>query len=896
VLRLVERGRGLLQDGWQAHDLVKLSEACTEAERAVNLARSTEAGQAVRDQAALFQADALVRLERARKNLALREAVLDLSVPQETRHYDGDGSGPMRMLAQKSIDEQYANAFRRWGTDVDGTAEAELVKQFREQPEVVVEDLVAALDSWMLERRRQNRPEAKWRRLVRLAEQLDHDEQRRQLRALLLGDAPPRVQSVAGLVGPGFPWVAVWELARGNRWLPLREVQNEVRPQTPVLTVALLAHACEAVGDWAGAEDLLRQALATRPDEVVLLDALGRLLKQQGPARLGAAIECFRAVRAARPRLGVALGMALCEAGQAREGAAVLRDLVRNQPNNPELLVHLGCAVDQQKKPDEAETVFRKASALQPDSPLHYYNLGIVLNRQKKLDEAAAAFRQAVALQPAYADAYCVLGAILARQQKLGKAEDAFRQALRFRPEDAVAHYSFGVLLAGQKRLREAEAAYRIALRIQPDFPMAVYNLGMLLEVENRPDEAAAAYREAVRLQPAYAEAHNNLGVLLFKQDRPSQAEEAFRAALHHNPDLVVAHINLGNALSRQQKPAEAEEAYRKALRLHPDEVHAFLGLGGVLEDQQKPDEALVAYQEAIRRQRDFAEGHFHLGNLLYRVGKLGEAEGAYRQAIQCDPTDARFRYNLGNLLRDRQKIDEAMMAYRLAIRLQPDYAEAHCNLGWLLRDLGQLTEALDAFQRGHEEGSRKPGWSYPSAQWVRQAERLVELDSKFARFLEGRDKLASAPEQVEFAQMCRLKKHFATAARFCREAFASEPRFAESVPAGFRYQAACCAAQAAGGQGPEAARLEERERGLWRQQALDWLRADLTWWGKRLAETNAQGRATIAQHMQRWLAEDNLAGVRDRAGLATLPEGERKQWQHFWAEVVALRERAAGR
>ena len=75
----------------------------------------------------------------------------------------------------------------------------------------------------------------------------------------------------------------------------------------PVLTVVLLAKASRGVGDTAGAEQVLRQALATRPEQVVLLQELGELLEQQGRSRLEDAIGCNRAIRARRPRLGIQL-------------------------------------------------------------------------------------------------------------------------------------------------------------------------------------------------------------------------------------------------------------------------------------------------------------------------------------------------------------------------------------------------------------------------------------------------------------------------------------------------------------------------------------------------------------------------------------------------------------
>src|SRR5262249_60844215 len=96
------------------------------------------------------------------------------------------------------------------------------------------------------------------------------------------GDSPPRTERVAGLLGVGSPWPALWELARGNDWRHLLEVRKDIDPrEEPVLTVVLLARACADVGDTAGAEEVLRQASTARPDQVVLLIALGKLLERQ---------------------------------------------------------------------------------------------------------------------------------------------------------------------------------------------------------------------------------------------------------------------------------------------------------------------------------------------------------------------------------------------------------------------------------------------------------------------------------------------------------------------------------------------------------------------------------------------------------------------------------------
>src|SRR5262249_2166939 len=137
------------------------------------------------------------------KDRTLTEEILDVSCPQEMPASRRDDAGLLILVGQPGLDEQYASAFRHWGLDVDKTAEDEVVARLDAEPGVVVQQLIAALDNWMLERRRWNRPEAEWRRLFRVANRLDNNERHRQLRALLVGGYLPREESVAGLAGAG---------------------------------------------------------------------------------------------------------------------------------------------------------------------------------------------------------------------------------------------------------------------------------------------------------------------------------------------------------------------------------------------------------------------------------------------------------------------------------------------------------------------------------------------------------------------------------------------------------------------------------------------------------------------------------------------------------------------
>jgi serine/threonine-protein kinase len=135
----------------------------------------------------------------------------------------------------------------------------------------------------------------------------------------------------------------------------------------------------------------------------------------------------------------------------------------------------------------------------------------------------------------------------------------------------------------------------------------------------------------------------------------------------------------------------------------------------------------------------------------------------------------------------------------------------------------------------------------------------------------------------------------YGTSARFCAEAFAARPELAADLRANRRYNAACMAARAGCGQGADAARFDDRQRARWRQQALDWLRAELALLDRELGRNPSQARMIVQVALPHWQHDADLGCVRDGAALARLPEAESGPWQKLWADVAALLDRARG-
>jgi hypothetical protein len=274
---------------------------------------------------------------------------------------------------------------------------------------------------------------------------------------------------------------------------------------------------------------------------------------------------------------------------------------------------------------------------------------------------------------------------------------------------------------------------------------------------------------------------------------------------------------------------------------------------------------------------------------LALQAGNLVLAEETIRKAVALNPTDPVFYFRHGTSLLNAGLLDTALVALRKAVALKPEYPEAQCNLGHCLVRLGRFVEGRVSLQRGHELGSKRPDWNYPSRTWVRNADKLIQLDERLAAILAGKAEAADNRERLALALLCQQFKRFNTAAaRFFAEAFHDDPKLAEDLKALHRYNAACAAALAARGKGADAGKLDDKERARWRKQALDWLAADLALWSKQAEKATPAARAAIQKQLRHWQTDDDLAGVRDETALARLPAEEQPGWRKLWASVTA--------
>jgi Flp pilus assembly protein TadD/serine/threonine protein kinase len=697
-------------------------EALGAARKAEDLALASDASGELRKQAADLAALVQGEAQAADLDRRLLVRLLDVRQPREAPRYHVGSSGQIVELAEPTADEQFAAAFRDWGLDVDGTSVAEATARLKARPAAVQTEVAAALDEWASERRRQVKPQAAWQRLADLAAALDGrpDSRRRELRAILTRGKLPLERALGELSQAVLPMAALTGVVPGPDRNRLRRLAEETdAANEPVLGLLTLARALQVAGDSALAERLLGQAVLARPAEVVLHNALGKLLGEQRPPAWGRAVECYKAARALRPELGVALAEALAGSGRAYESLALLARLVTEQPGNPWLHFERGWALADQGRHKEAEAAARKAIHLKPPFAEAHNLLGIALDSQGKYAEGETACREAIRLKPDLAQAYCNLGYALSAQGRDQEAEAAVGEAIRLNRDDAVAHSNLGNYLNAQGRYKEGEAACREAIRLKPDYVEAHNNLGYALIHQRRYKEAETAVREAIRLKPQFAEAHNNLGVCFREQGRNKEGETAYREAISLKPDYAAAHSNLGLVLTDCGRYHEAEAAHRKAIALKPNLAVLHFNLGCNLASQRRYKEAEEAYREAIDLTPNLAAVHYNLGTLLCNQGRYKEAEAALGEAIRLKPDSAKAHNNLGYALIHQRRYKEAETAEREAIRLEPDSAVARTNLGLTLIHQHRYQQAEAAFREAIRLAPESYG-GYTGLAWLR--------------------------------------------------------------------------------------------------------------------------------------------------------------------------------
>ncbi len=354
--------------------------------------------------------------------------------------------------------------------------------------------------------------------------------------------------------------------------------------------------------------------------------------------------------------------------------------------------------------------------------------------------------------------------------------------------------------------------------------------------------------------------------------------------------DLAAAHLNIGFLQRARGRPAEALAS---------------------LEQSRAMSERLARENSSVTQfWKLLALSQNNIGLVLRETGRQADSVASFERACAIrerlareHPESPEFASDLGaglsNLAMidvDQRQFDKARTKLTQAIEWQRKALAANPNhptyRRFLANHLNNLIEAIEGLGLGHA----------PQADQARRelAElrdtdaRISGLDARLAAVIIRQDRPKDDVERLQLASRAYEKSLYTSSNRLSAEAFANNPKLAESRRPQHRYNAARAAARAGCGQGKDDPPPDEAAKFKFRRQALDWLKAELAAWAKVLEGGPAEVKATIAPTLEHWTADADLAGIHDEKELAKLSEKERADFRQLWKNVDQLLTKAA--
>jgi serine/threonine-protein kinase len=244
-----------------------------------------------------------------------------------------------------------------------------------------------------------------------------------------------------------------------------------------------------------------------------------------------------------------------------------------------------------------------------------------------------------------------------------------------------------------------------------------------------------------------------------------------------------------------------------------------------------------------------------------------------------------------------RGRLDQALATLRDVASLPFNRTAPCLVLAMALHRSGQAAEARKALVAAVSAYDWRPsGLAHPndwSAHVLRREAESIILPNLPA-FLDGKYQPRDNDERLALLGVCQFTSRSLALARLYADAFAADPSLAEDQQTGRRCKAARAAALVGSARGEDVARVGEPERARWRQQARQWLRADLAAWNQALDRDPSAAR-DLLWRVGVWRGDSELTGLFEPAELDKLAPDERKACVALSKEIDGLLTRAGG-
>ena len=336
---------------------------------------------------------------------------------------------------------------------------------------------------------------------------------------------------------------AALEALRVNRPLRAEEICRAWLEQSPgcVEHLRLLGHALTKQSRYPEAERTVRLAISLKPEFPHLYEDLGSVLALQ--QRFAEAVPHFEHAIRLEPRLPLAhkkLGETLATLGRGRDADEAFEEFFDLAPAQGQVAIAMDHLRAGRKL--EAIEVLRQVLRQDPENVDAMRCLAGINWRDANVSDAEALLRRAAQIAPDFTAAWMMLGAMLHDESRHKDALECFRSVTSLEPENAAAWAGLGNSYAHTGDLHAAIGAYMRAIELNPQSPNPQMGLGHVLKSVGDQAGALRAYRAAIRAKPDFGEVYwsmANLKVFRFEAaEVAAMKEQLTRSELAENADI----------------------------------------------------------------------------------------------------------------------------------------------------------------------------------------------------------------------------------------------------------------------------------------------------------------------------------------------------------------------
>lgn len=296
--------------------------------------------------------------------------------------------------------------------------------------------------------------------------------------------------------------MAIFEAETGNFAAAIARLKAIPAKDRPPDCWQIFTGMCIAGGDYARAEESLRQELARNPESIATLRQLAgvALKRNDGEAAWKYMLQARR-LAPNSPELLYEYAQVSLANRLATEAIVAMRKAVLIEPDRPEYLLSLGKALmESPMESNDALLFFLRYVKLKPEDPEGHGALGWAYYTQKDYVNARREVEESLRLQPDQMIGYYQLGAIAFETGENARALELLKKFLQTNPDHADAHLTLGMVCTREARYEDARGEFEAVARLRPNEPRAHYQLS---QVYRRLGDMEAAAREAERYQEA---------------------------------------------------------------------------------------------------------------------------------------------------------------------------------------------------------------------------------------------------------------------------------------------------------------------------------------------------------------------------------------------------------